>query len=71
MNPFGRIGAGIARLKAGLGKTRQVFQRLLVATDNTELEELLLSADVGIRATGRPSRPRTERIFSLPSGKTF
>ena len=53
MNPFGRIGAGIARLKAGLGKTRQVFQRLLVATDNTELEELLLSADVGIRATGR------------------
>lgn len=51
MNPFGRIGAGLAKLKAGLVRTRQVFQRLLVTTDNTELEELLLSADVGVKAT--------------------
>ena len=51
MNPFDRIGAGFRRLKSGLSKTRQVFQRLLVAADTTELEELLLSADVGVKAT--------------------
>ncbi len=40
------------RLKAGLSRTRKAFRRLLVAADTTELEELLLSTDVGVKATG-------------------
>jgi fused signal recognition particle receptor len=40
------------RLKTGLAKTRQAFRRLLVAADTSELEELLLSMDVGAKATG-------------------
>ncbi|MFO7638438.1 MAG: signal recognition particle-docking protein FtsY [bacterium] len=52
MAPFGGIGRGIRRLAAGLARTRQVFQRLLKTEDVEELEELLLGADVGVRATG-------------------
>lgn len=51
MNPFARIGAGFARLTSGLAKTRHVFQRLLVAANTEELEEALLAADVGVKAT--------------------
>ncbi len=40
------------RLKAGLAKTRQAFRRLLVTVDQSELEELLLSTDIGVKATG-------------------
>ncbi|MCX6840835.1 MAG: signal recognition particle-docking protein FtsY [candidate division WOR-3 bacterium] len=52
MNPFARIGAGFKKLAGGLAKTRQVFQRLLVAANTEELEEALLAADVGVKATG-------------------
>ncbi|MEO0085253.1 MAG: signal recognition particle-docking protein FtsY [candidate division WOR-3 bacterium] len=68
------------RLRKGLDKTRQLFRRVLVAQDTTELEELLLSADVGVRATGvlvdkiRRSAGRREvleaeisRLLSVPS----
>ena len=51
MNPFARIGAGFTKLASGLAKTRQVFQRLLVAANTEELEEALLAADVGVKAT--------------------
>jgi fused signal recognition particle receptor len=50
-SPFGRIAAGLKRLKDGLAKTRQVFARVLGAASTEELEEALLSADVGVRAT--------------------
>ncbi len=50
-NPFGRIAAGLKRLKEGLARTRQVFARVLGAASTEELEEALLSADVGVRAT--------------------
>ncbi len=39
------------KLASGLSKTRQVFQRLLVAANAEEMEEALLSADVGVKAT--------------------
>ena len=52
MNPFARIGAGFKKLASGLSKTRQVFQRLLVAANTEELEEALFAADVGVKATG-------------------
>ncbi|MBN2465652.1 signal recognition particle-docking protein FtsY [candidate division WOR-3 bacterium] len=45
------MGASFARLAGGLSKTRQVFQRLLVAANTEELEEALLAADVGVKAT--------------------
>ena len=51
MNPFARIGAGFTKLASGLAKTRHVFQRLLVAANTEELEEALLAADVGVKAT--------------------
>jgi fused signal recognition particle receptor len=51
VNPFARIGASFAKLAGGLTKTRQVFQRLLVAANSEELEEALLAADVGVKAT--------------------
>ena len=51
MNPFARIGAGFKKLAGGLAKTRRVFQRLLVAANTEELEEALLAADVGVKAT--------------------
>ena len=51
MNPFARIGASFTKLASGLAKTRQVFQRLLVAANTEELEEALLAADVGVKAT--------------------
>ena len=51
MNPFARIGAGFTKLASSLAKTRHVFQRLLVAANTEELEEALLAADVGIKAT--------------------
>ncbi len=51
MNPFARIGASFAKLAGGLTKTRQVFRRLLVAANSAELEEALLAADVGVKAT--------------------
>jgi fused signal recognition particle receptor len=51
VNPFARIGAGFKKLASGLAKTRQVFQRLLVAANTEELEEALLAADVGVKAT--------------------
>jgi fused signal recognition particle receptor len=51
VNPFARIGAGLAKLTSGLAKTRHVFQRLLVAANTEELEEALLAADVGVKAT--------------------
>ncbi len=51
MNPLGRIGAGFKKLASGLAKTRNVFQRLLVAANTEELEEALLAADVGVKAT--------------------
>ncbi|MFO7649988.1 MAG: signal recognition particle-docking protein FtsY [bacterium] len=50
-NPFGRIAAGFKKLRAGLAKTRQVFARVLGAASTEELEEALLSADVGVKAT--------------------
>jgi fused signal recognition particle receptor len=49
---FGGIGRGLRRLAAGLARTRNVFQRLLVTDNDEELEELLLGADVGVRAAG-------------------
>jgi fused signal recognition particle receptor len=52
VNPFDRIGAGFKKLASGLAKTRHVFQRLLVAANTEELEEALLAADVGVKATG-------------------
>jgi len=51
VNPFARIGASFAKLASGLAKTRHVFQRLLVAANTEELEEALLAADVGVKAT--------------------
>jgi len=48
--PF-NIGQRLARLKQGLARTRSVFRRLLTAESTEELEELLLSADVGVTAT--------------------
>jgi len=51
VNPFARIGASFTKLASGLAKTRQVFQRLLVAANTEELEEALLAADVGVKAT--------------------
>jgi len=51
VNPFARIGSGFKKLAGGLAKTRQVFQRLLVAANTEELEEALLAADVGVKAT--------------------
>jgi fused signal recognition particle receptor len=51
VNPFARIGAGFKKLADGLAKTRHVFQRLLVAANTEELEEALLAADVGVKAT--------------------
>ncbi len=51
MNPFARIGASFTKLASGLAKTRHVFQRLLVAANTEELEEALLAADVGVKAT--------------------
>jgi len=49
--PESPIGKGLARLRRGLAKTRGVFRHLLAAKGDEELEELLLSADVGMRAT--------------------
>ena len=46
MNPFARIGAGFKKLASGLAKTRQVFQRLLVAANTEELEEALLAVSL-------------------------
>lgn len=40
------------RFRKGLNKTRQLFRQVLTAQDTTELEELLLAADVGVKATG-------------------
>jgi fused signal recognition particle receptor len=51
VNPFARIGSGFKKLASGLAKTRHVFQRLLVAANTEELEEALLAADVGVKAT--------------------
>jgi fused signal recognition particle receptor len=51
VNPFARIGAEFKKLAGGLAKTRRVFQRLLVAANTEELEEALIAADVGVRAT--------------------
>jgi fused signal recognition particle receptor len=51
VNPFARIGASFTKLASGLAKTRHVFQRLLVAANTEELEEALLAADVGVKAT--------------------
>jgi len=51
VNPFARIGASFKKLAGGLTKTRRVFQRLLVAANTEELEEALLAADVGVKAT--------------------
>jgi fused signal recognition particle receptor len=51
VNPFAGIGAEFKKLAGGLAKTRRVFQRLLVAANTEELEEALLAADVGVRAT--------------------
>ncbi len=45
------IGRRLARLRQGLSRTRNVFRRLLVAESDEELEELLLGADVGVKAT--------------------
>jgi fused signal recognition particle receptor len=51
VRPFARIGAEFKKLAGGLAKTRRVFLRLLVAANTEELEEALLAADVGVRAT--------------------
>jgi len=51
VNPFARIGVGLKRLAGSLAKTRHVFQRLLTAANTEELEEALLAADVGVKAT--------------------
>jgi fused signal recognition particle receptor len=51
LNPFGKIGAGFKKLASGLAKTRHVFRRLLTAANTEELEEALLLADVGVKAT--------------------
>ena len=51
MGIFDKLGSAAKKLVSGLAKTRQVFQRMLVAADNEELEEALLSADVGVKAT--------------------
>uniref|UniRef100_A0A7C4CC44 Signal recognition particle receptor FtsY n=1 Tax=candidate division WOR-3 bacterium TaxID=2052148 RepID=A0A7C4CC44_UNCW3 len=42
----------LERLRRGLDKTRRLFRQVLTAQDTTELEELLLAADVGVKATG-------------------
>jgi fused signal recognition particle receptor len=71
MNPFGSIGSGLKKLVAGLSKTRRVFQRLLTAANTEELEELLLSADVGVKAAGvlveRVARASGDRRHVLES----
>ena len=51
MPAFDGIGRGLRRLASGLARTRNVFRRLLTAESDEELEELLLGADVGSRAT--------------------
>ncbi len=51
MSPVSRLEQGLQKLKSGLSKTREVFRRLLVAEDTEELEELLLAADVGVKAS--------------------
>ena len=51
MGIFNKLGSAAKKLVSGLAKTRQVFQRMLVAANNEELEEALLSADVGVKAT--------------------
>ena len=51
MGIFDKLGSAAKKLVSGLAKTRQVFQRMLVAANNEELEEALLSADVGVKAT--------------------
>ncbi len=48
---FHRIGAAAKRIFAGLSKTRQALQRVLVAANTEEIEEALLGADVGVKAT--------------------
>jgi fused signal recognition particle receptor len=48
MPPLSGIGR---RLRQGLAKTRQAFARLLVTQDNSEIEELLLAGDVGVKAS--------------------
>jgi len=59
------------RLKAGLARTRQAFRQLLVSVDQSELEELLLSTDVGVRASGllldRVARAGDDRRRALES----
>lgn len=52
MSP-GVFGRGVARLKQALSRTRNSFRRLLDTRDESELEELLLAADVGVAATDR------------------
>ncbi len=52
--------SAIDRLRQGLAKTRDVFRRLLAARNDTEIEELLLSADVGVKA----SRLLAERVLT-------
>ncbi len=49
MASFSRIG--LDRLRQGLAKTRNAFRRILATEDNEELEELLLAADVGVKAS--------------------
>ncbi|HDR00407.1 MAG TPA: signal recognition particle-docking protein FtsY [candidate division WOR-3 bacterium] len=51
MSALEGIGRGLRRLASGLARTRSVFRRLLSAESDEELEELLLGADVGSRAT--------------------
>jgi fused signal recognition particle receptor len=48
---FDKLGSAAKKLFSGLAKTRQAFARLLVAANTEELEEALLSADVGVKAT--------------------
>lgn len=51
MSIFGRFGAGLAKLRQNLSRTRQLFRSLLTADGTEEMEEALLAADVGVRAT--------------------
>lgn len=50
-NRNSRLGLGLSRLKQGLAKTRNVFRRLLSTQDDAEFEDLLLGADVGVKAS--------------------
>lgn len=52
MSP-GVFGRGLERLKQALSRTRNSFRRMLDTRDDSELEELLLAADVGVAATDR------------------